>query len=177
MKNIFNIIHKNQNQKGFTVIELLVTVGIMALLTGLFLVNFREIQNRHLLENEKEELVTILKQAQIYALVGQTIGDVRYNYGVHVGCANNVCKYVLFKDNKESGDKKYQSGEEISIKKLSPKITILSGRGLNVVFEVPLGNIWFGGAESLDEATITLNNLTNNTPANITINRISGKIQ
>ena len=176
---------KKKNNQGFTLLELMVSISIMLVLITIFLMNFKGIENKQLLENEKEELITILKQAQIYALVGQTINDERYNYGVHItNCSAGTCEYILFKDAEDEGNKRYDDGEKIESHKTSGKIEIRSddlypvkNNALDIVFEVPFGNIYFNGVDSDEEAEINIRYNMDETKKTITINGSSGQIE
>jgi len=152
-----------KNNKGFTVLELVAVSAIMVFLLILFLANFRGFDNQVVLENETNKLVSILKQAQVMALTGQTVGSERYNYGVHLEeCVSGSCEYVLFRV-AEGQERLYSQGEAmvggnhtivegVYIETLTPAIS----NSLDVVFEAPLGDIYFNNSVSDIQANITL---------------------
>jgi len=171
--------------KGFTVLELLVVIGIITAMMTLFLVNFKDFDSKATLENETEKIVSILKEAQLYALTGQTFGGVRYNYGLQLNeCVPGSCNFYLFKDNQSSGNKLYETGEELTGGQhiLASKINITSvlpaigGDELNIIFSSPLGEIYFNDEQDEDEAIIVLEQMDSGDQKVIRINRISGQI-
>ena len=177
------------DNKGFTVLELLVATGIVVMLSVLFLANFRGFENKEALETEVDKMVSVLRQAQIYALTGQTISDQRYNYGVHLSeCASGGCSYVFFADPDHGGNKLYDLGEEYGQGSFQVSKGVYIGDGdlisggsavnsLDIVFEAPLGDIYFNGLQPdspNETAAVTLRHA--NDQMTITINRISGQI-
>jgi len=166
--------------------ELIVVGGIVVIISVMFLVNFRGTENKFALENEAEKIASILRQAQMLTLIGQTSGGDRHNYGVHIStCTSGSCPYYLFGDEKEAGNKTYDADEEdnggfghnilkgVYVSSVAPG----AGTDLDVVFEVPLGTIYFNGAAVGETATITLEHALFDGIKNIIINRSSGQIE
>lgn len=60
------------SQKGFTLIELMVVIGIMSLLVGALLVDFAGQRNRRSLNIAQNEMVTNLRKVQSYILAART---------------------------------------------------------------------------------------------------------
>lgn len=175
------------NQKAFTVLELIVVSSITVLLLTLVVTNFRGFENKSVLNTEVEKLVSVLRQAQIWSLTGQTVSGERYYYGVHLEeCSSGNCNYILFRDSEQTGNRLYNVGEEMEsgvftilkgayVNTLSPK----SGNDLDIVFKAPLGDIYFNDTqpESPNEAAqIILKHTIYNGQKIITVNRISGQI-
>ena len=174
---------ENKKQAGFTVLELVAVSGIMVILLVSFFANFRGFDQQIVLENDAQRIVSILRQAQIMALTGQTVGGKRYNYGVHLSeCSVNECKYTLFRV-ADAQDKLYAKGESMAggEHSLSDKIYIhqlspTSGSDLDIVFVAPLGEIYFNNATTDDEAQIILKHNSTEETQTISINRISGQV-
>jgi prepilin-type N-terminal cleavage/methylation domain-containing protein len=169
-------------KKAFTVLEMVVVISIITILFSIFMVNFREVDTTQLLETETEKILSVLKEAQIYSLAGQTSSGVRYNYGVRLSsCVSGSCSYILYGDSSTDG---YDVGEEnnsgrtmniltgIYVSSVLPEV---SGN-LDITFEAPLSEIYFNGAQAVEEASIVLTNSSGSTKT-ITINRLSGKIE
>ena len=105
-------------KSGFTLIELIVSVTIIALVTGIFLANYSSANRRSDLTMTAQKMVTDIRTAQNYAL-----GLTRYGtsgstnvpvggWGVHLDLQNyGASKYVIFAD--DDGDKIYDSGEDV----------------------------------------------------------------
>jgi len=175
-----------KNPKGFTVLELTVVISITVILLLIFLANFRGFENRSALDYEADKLVSVIKQAQMLALTGQTIGNTRYNYGVHLyECISGACRYILFSD--LNGDNDYDAGEEysqgtfiitqgvyIDVDDLTIDSSIVDP--LNIVFEAPFGNTYFNDSQVQDQAQIILSSSHYDGQKTITINRVSGQI-
>jgi len=91
MKKIF----KFSNGKGFSLVELLLTMSVIAILIGISTMNFTGIQHKTTLAATVDGLVANLSQQQIKAMVGDTEGrQVLDNYGVYFGATS----YTLFND-------------------------------------------------------------------------------
>lgn len=104
-------------KSGFTLIELIVSVSIIAMVTGIFLANYSSANRRTDLTMTAQKMVTDIRLSQNYAL-----GLARYGlsgsnnvpvggWGVHIDLNNYTNKkYVVFAD--DNGDKIYNSGED-----------------------------------------------------------------
>jgi prepilin-type N-terminal cleavage/methylation domain-containing protein len=172
-----------KKQKGFTVIEMLVVASIMVLLLVVTVVNFRGFEKSQIVETETEKLASVLRQAQVWTLVGQTVSETRYNYGVHLEecTALTSCYYTIFRD--IDWDARYDVGEEVT----GRTYTFLTGvyigtldpqdsEDLDILFIPPLANVYFNGLD-ISEAQISIvSNLSSNTNT-ITINQVSGQIE
>lgn len=60
----------NKSFSGFTIVELLVTMSIMAIAFGLVTVNYRDFQRAKQLENARREVITAMRRAQQLASSG-----------------------------------------------------------------------------------------------------------
>ncbi|MDP3901891.1 MAG: prepilin-type N-terminal cleavage/methylation domain-containing protein [bacterium] len=106
-------------QRGFTVIELLVVIGILALLTSMLLLYSRDSEKQLTLLREQAKLVNTILRAKSLSIQTFRVDGAACGYGVHI-----VPKYYqLFKDSKINGDcslrasnKKFDVGEELEEK-------------------------------------------------------------
>ncbi len=171
------------NLTGFTVLELVVVIGIMVMLLTITLPNFNGFNTNQTVDTEADKLFSILRQAQIWALTGQTVGGVHYNYGLHfVLCTSGlVCQYTLFYD--IDNDKLYDVGEAVSngdrvfLKGVYVRyITPVINNTLDIVFNAPLGTIYFNGNPTTDEAAIIIGGLNTSRHRIITVRGDSGQI-
>ncbi len=90
-----------KSRPGFTIAELVVAAGIIAMISALVLTNFRGSSQKAALDNEAERLSSILRQANINSLIGLTVNGARPKggYGVHVAACQADCAYQIFPDN------------------------------------------------------------------------------
>lgn len=168
---------------GFTVLELMVVVGIMVMLLVITLPNFSDFNTNQTVDTEADKLFSVLRQTQIWALTGQTVSGVHYNYGLHLTLCTSglVCHYILFNDIDD--DKLYDVGEAVPngdrvflkgayIGSVMPVIN----NTLDIVFGAPLGTIYFNGGPATDEAVIIIKGLNTTRYRIIRVHSNSGQI-
>lgn len=99
-------------QGGFTLVELLVTLGIFMVLTAVVLANYRTYNTNALFSNASEDIVLALRQAQVYGVGTKVIGSSFMTpYGVHFDTAT-PSKIIIFADRGVSPDGKYVAGDD-----------------------------------------------------------------
>lgn len=116
-----SVVHK----KAFTIVELLVSVGIFALMTTLLMVKYGNFNSSVLLTNTAYDVALTIRTAQTYGLSvrSDSAGSFNKAYGIHfdysgsdnVSPLSNVPMnqtIVLFAD--LDADNVYDSGEEVS---------------------------------------------------------------
>lgn len=81
------------NKKGFTIIELTVVMGVLAVLISYTVVNLTSIQRRTYLITTVNTVVSDIKQQQLKAMAGDTEGRSTHD---HYGIYFEQDKYVLF---------------------------------------------------------------------------------
>jgi prepilin-type N-terminal cleavage/methylation domain-containing protein len=87
--------------KGFTIVELLVVMGIFAIIASLTTLSLSNSQHSSYLNTSVSTLVTDLKRQQLKAMIGDTEGRlVRSPYGIHFESA----RYTLFHDTYSATD-------------------------------------------------------------------------
>ena len=107
---------KNKDLKaGFTLIELMITITIVTLVTGIVMANYSSFNSVVLLKSQAYELALDLRSAQVYGVsVGGTTNSFRGAYGIYFDVANgNQNQYVLFQDQSGGVTRQYDAGEEI----------------------------------------------------------------
>ncbi len=91
-----------KNQQGFTLVELLVTITIFVLLTGIVLFNQTKFNSTILLTNLAYDTALTIRQAQNYGINIKEFdtgsGGKFYAYGVHFQTGANNKSFVLFAD-------------------------------------------------------------------------------
>lgn len=141
---------------GFTLIEVLLVIGIMAVLFTVSSINLLGAKNKASLTSTINVLVTDLSQQQLKAMVGDTEGrQTLDNYGIFL----ETNKYTLFHGvgiNSDLTDFPVSLGDGI-------QITSTSFSGSNVVFTKGNGELSTGGIITVkntltdEQKTITLN--------------------
>ncbi|MBI2482632.1 prepilin-type N-terminal cleavage/methylation domain-containing protein [Candidatus Uhrbacteria bacterium] len=137
---------------GFSLVELLVAMGIFAVLAGVVLVNFRRSQYRDAARFAALQFAADVERMQAAALAGSAERSGAVAYGVHVqeGVAD---RYVLFADliqcvSSGSGEctanRMYDAGEELAdgIRRLPDQVRIqrvLPAAQVDMAFAVPGG--------------------------------------
>ena len=113
-------------QRGFTLVEVLVSLGIFAVLTGVVLSNYRGYNTNALFSNASEDIVLALRQAQVYGVGVKGEGtSFTTPYGVHFDEAN-PSQIIIFADVYPSavpplvpGDGKYTDGQDSTVETIN----------------------------------------------------------
>lgn len=118
-------------KKGFTLIEILVIIGIMVILVALAIPSYRFFQKESDLNNSAEEIINTLRLAQNKTLASEEASK----YGVYFDAVSTPNQYTLFKgENYASRDSSFDE-----IHKLSSFLEIyeisLAGGEPEVVFD------------------------------------------
>ena len=98
-------------QRGFSLIELMVAVGILTLINIMIFASYPEFSQKMALKRTSEEVALIARQAQAYALgIKRPVssGDDYYGFGIHFD-KNDSKSLVLFAD--LDSDKTYDKGD------------------------------------------------------------------
>lgn len=135
---------KRTLKSGFTMVELIVTIGIFMVLTSVVLSNYRNYDTNALFANASEDVVLALRQAQVYGVgVKRTSGsDFGKAYGVYFDIGNQI---KIFAD--LNGNGTYQPADRlvetitwkspIAITGLTCGFSACGGSGLSVTFLRP----------------------------------------
>jgi prepilin-type N-terminal cleavage/methylation domain-containing protein len=173
-------------RSGFTLIELIVSVTIISLVTGIFLANYKSTNRRTDLTMTAQKMVADIRTAQNYAL-----GLARYGasgstnvplggWGLHIDLTapNGNKQYMIFAD--DDGDKAYSGPEEsvtengAEIISLPPNIVIDSlsvGNKMDVTFLPPDPITTISGLlQGYPQADIVLRDTNDNSIKTIRIN-------
>jgi type II secretion system protein H len=71
---------KNKTKKGFTLLEIMVVVSIIAIMTGIMIISLNQSKNRQALKTSAGEVVAAIRETQNYALTGKSAGGSCNNY-------------------------------------------------------------------------------------------------
>lgn len=103
----------NTSQRGFSVVELLVSVSIFALITTAVIVSQNAFGEKMQLNNLAYEVALSIRQAQVYGTSVRSIGGTSdVAYGVHFSDATPR-SYILFADTNRNGV--YESGTDTDV--------------------------------------------------------------
>ena len=173
--------------KGFTLIEMLVTTGIFIIMTGVVLANYHSYAVNADFSNASENIVLSLREAQVYGAGGRRNaiacphGNTAFDceYGVYFNKTDSPYSYILFVD--LDGNEKFTSGEEYKTIPLGHNIKVsnlLCGdqpctNGLNILFKRPAANAIMrdssAGVLLYDTVSIIISNDTNTKSATTTL--------
>lgn len=110
-----------QRTRGFTLIELIVVVGILALLTTIILANHQRFGGQVLLRNFAYDVGLSIREAQVYGIAVKRFGTDEYDagYGIYFNKATPT-EYVLFADIYPSpGNGAYDAGQGELVKTIA----------------------------------------------------------
>ncbi len=192
-------------RRGFTIAELLVSLAIIGVLTGLMMANFSSGQRSSEVRFAAEILVNQLRELQTNALTGRLVRvcsggaddkkvcesknppvactggtcapRVPDGYGIHFTAGSS--SFLLFDDANANGV--YDAGEELrTVPYVSTGLvqlsTSLPGAPLDVVFKPPSAQILINGVAAPDTVTLTLTHSREPIQRHVNIYRITGKI-
>jgi type IV pilus assembly protein PilA len=74
---MFNIINKLKNRKGFTLIELIVVLAVLAIITAIAVPRFAGVQEQARIDADYSSGSLIGKAAEIYAVEGYDSSDIK----------------------------------------------------------------------------------------------------
>ena len=106
---------KNNNQSGFGLVELLVSISIMVLIMAVMLINQTSFNSAILLRGQAYEVALTVREVQMSAVSSSNEADIntfRSILGVHFSTTDNGI-YTIFRD--ADGHGFYNSGEEYGL--------------------------------------------------------------
>ncbi len=166
------------NQQGFTVTEVLIVMGIFAVISGAVLVNFRQGEKISAFLLATENIASDLKKIQIQSLSGIVPEEaVASGYGAYFSLGQ-ADRYLLFKDN---GDQLYESGQDTVIETVflpsGLALESLTTDPLIIVFKPPKPTIYLNGEQALNSAQITLSSEpVASKQGAVNLSRITGRV-
>lgn len=106
-------LYLNSSHRGFTIIELIVSIGIMTMITGLVLANYKTFSNSAQFVNAAESIVLGLRQAQVYGIASKgsavpcgAVSVFDCVYGIHLD-KSQPNQAILFVDEDVAGNGAY----------------------------------------------------------------------
>jgi len=180
---MFTKIIKN---KGFTLIEIIITTAIFVIIATMFIINLKYKTNKDALNQGIEKVITYYRQAQTLTLTGIKIGSDSPVYGIRwdTGTTN----FIIFAD--LNRNENYDAGEEtntncgifdlpnrIEIFALDPVANPGVDDSLTIIFSATnTEELYFNSSLAGIDATITLENTDSSEQDSVTVYRKSGQI-
>ncbi len=140
-----------KTERGFTLLELLVVMGIAAILLSFTTINLVKVQHNVTISAATDTLIADLKSQQIKAMSGSGGGG---NFGIHFTSSNT---YILFQ-----GSTYVPSPTDFSVV-LDDPMKVSSSPTDDIIFSHPSGEI--------TPSTITINNTAGGEVQTLTINK------
>jgi len=149
---------------GFTIMEMIVAIGIFTMMTLLYTTNFKGFQFGLAVESNADQLVSSIRQAQLWALTGELIGGTRPDggYGVTLTspCTSGICTYTLFGDTCSPTLHQYDTGCDAVIRteKLNSQVSVTGvtpSSPLTIIFTFPTAESYVNSTKG-QSGTITL---------------------
>ena len=109
-------IKMTKTQDGFSMIELMVTTSIVAVISSIVLFNFPSFSSKILLENLTHEIALVVRQAQVYGIGIKAVSGGSFpSYGAHFDVSNEAAgkQVLLFADADMNGI--YEAGSDLVI--------------------------------------------------------------
>ncbi|MEA2065411.1 MAG: prepilin-type N-terminal cleavage/methylation domain-containing protein [Patescibacteria group bacterium] len=170
-----------KNNKGFSVVELLTAISILAIITSFSVINFNTWKKNENLRQSGRELANNIRNAQTKSLSGEMFNGISPSgYGIYFSNASSS-SYVLFADLDndfiyDSADGEFVDTYNLTDNVLISNLTPIFDNELTIVFKSPNAKIYINQNILADGAQIEL---THNITANnkiIEVRRITGRI-
>jgi prepilin-type N-terminal cleavage/methylation domain-containing protein len=126
---------KKSGARGFTLIEMLVVIGIITIVSALVLANNNKFGGRIQLQNLAYDIGLAIREAQVYGISVQRFNNTTSfapAYGMYF-TTNSPTTYLLFGDNTPNGVYDIGAGE------LVEQTTIRSGYTIDQLYATPPG--------------------------------------
>lgn len=173
------------NESGFTLLEALVTIGIMAIMSAVYLTSYRTNNQKIILDQAAAGVMADLRLAQNMAMnVTKFNGEIpKGGYGINITVSSPGI-YAIYADcdedhlygNSSSCGSAGDMAEKISDRSLADGINVSAVGNSDIVFQPPQPIVWIGG-NTAASSTITLRYGSAGGPTKIiTINGYTGQI-
>ncbi len=179
-----------KNQKGFTVIEMLVVTAILVMLMTMSVIGFQSGREDDLLRASLLRFADGVRKAQNDAQTGVLQGGVAYPaYGVYLDATSG--DLLLYADTGASGGgtaNMYNAGVDALVETIpvvNPGHVVIDDiswdgvggkAGVDGSFVAPRADMLLQGAETIQSVTVRLKSTKNGHTKSVTIHRITGRV-
>lgn len=111
-------------EKGFTFVEMLIVLGIIALFSGLIMINYGGQNQKLKLKTTVQESVNNLRQVQNFSVSTKISGAEIPSGGYGIRFEKASSSYIIFADTNDPPNRVFDAGEEIETKVLSSDLEI-----------------------------------------------------
>jgi prepilin-type N-terminal cleavage/methylation domain-containing protein len=175
--------HIPNSRKGFTLIELIVVLFMMAMLSTIMLANFRAGQRQRSVQLAADTLVNAFRTAQSYTLSGKKIGNCAPKY-YYVTLTYSTA-YTLFALDSCGGTDTIQTYNlPVNVKFRSGQIKVegaSASANAKIYFTPPFAKITAsrdgGAAAAIAQATFILESSDGSVSKTVTVDGVSGKVE
>ena len=119
-------------QKGFSLVEMLVAVAIFAVISSILLANYPEFRSRAALDNTAHEIALVFREAQVYGISVRGQANSFPVYGVHFDPAT-PSKVIIFTD--KDGDNVFAENTNPEKNELLDTFTLIGGEQITKTCE------------------------------------------
>ena len=163
--------------KSFTLIEMLISFVVLAILAGIIIISPNKGANIYSLKNTSFEFISQIDKARTFSLSNIKFNNLIFSggWGINFNINNNF--YIIFADINQNkyfdSDEKVETiylVDSLSISEL--KVNSLPVNTLDIIFEPPSIDIYINGTQG-NKAYVTIKNIDNDTET-VTINAVGG---
>lgn len=144
LQSSLSVLNKKRGENGFSLVELMVTMGILIAVTTMLFFNYPEFRQKVSLKRTSQEIALAIRQAQTYGLGVREFqsGGTTYfpGYGIHFDLTNSPSSFILFADISDPKNYSYDpSNENVQTFSIQTNDKILSMCGaIDVNCDTPL---------------------------------------
>lgn len=161
-----------RSERGFTFIELVISVSIFAVITGLMFANLGAGNRSEELRRSADLVASRLREAQTRSLTGYG-GPTIAGYGIQ-GTAGGTLIYSYSDDATGGTLNEYDGGEESVASGFLENVTLVNT--IDIAFIKPGGDLYDSGTLTTGYVTTTLTHTLTGLTIDITVNGTSGQV-
>jgi len=160
---------KSNKISGFTIIEMLVTIGVLTLLSGILIMYSKSGENASVLLRQGAKIVTDVNRTKSLAVTTATYtnadGETFHpcGYGVYFDSTSQPNRYIIYADIsnncKDSSYARINDLSDVEVIELATSI-VIDTKNLESVFFLPPDPTTYFNPSDISEAFVTIKNLT-----------------